>query len=37
MEVLTMICPECETIVGIINHTHSGYFSRTQSIQDRSP
>ncbi|HIN34345.1 MAG TPA: hypothetical protein EYM75_01170 [Dehalococcoidia bacterium] len=36
VEVLIMTCPECETTLGIINHTHYGYFSRTQSMQDRT-
>ncbi len=35
VEVLILVCPECETILGIINHSHSGYFSRTQTMQDR--
>ena len=36
VEVLIMVCPECETILGIINHTHSGYFGRNRSMQDRT-
>lgn len=36
VEVLIMTCPVCETILGIINHTHSGYFGRTQTMQDRT-
>ena len=36
VEVLIMVCPECETILGIINHTHSGYFGRSQAMQDRT-
>ena len=35
VEVLIMVCPECETILGIVNHSHSGYFSRTQTRQIR--
>ena len=33
VDVLIMICPECETILGIINHSHSGYFGRIQTRQ----
>ena len=36
VEVLILLCPECDTILGIINHTHSGYFTRSQSMQDRT-
>jgi len=36
VEVLIITCPECEAILGIINHTHFGYFSRTQSMQART-
>ena len=35
VNVLIMTCPECETILGIINHMQSGYFSRSSSMQDR--
>jgi len=35
-EVPIMICPECETILGIVNHSHSEYFSRTQTMQART-
>lgn len=33
VEVLVLVCPECETILGIVNHSHSGYFSRTRSTR----
>ena len=33
VEVLIMMCPQCETILGIINHSHAGYFDRTQTRQ----
>ncbi len=36
VEVLIVLCPECNTILGVINHTHSGYFSRSQTMQDRT-
>ncbi len=36
VEVLIMLYPECDTILGIINHTHSGYFGRSQTMQDRT-
>ncbi len=36
VEVLIMICPECETILGIVNHSHSGYFGRTETRQART-
>ena len=36
VEVLIMICPECETILGIVNHSHSGYFGRAQTRQVRA-
>ena len=36
VEVLIMICPKCETILGIVNHSHSGYFGRTQTMQERT-
>ena len=31
VEVLMVICPECETVLGVVNHSHSGYFSRTET------
>ena len=30
-----VICPECETILGVVNHSHSGYFSRAVTRQVR--
>ena len=36
VEILILLCPECDTILGIINHTHAGYFSRSQTMQDRT-
>ena len=28
VEVLVVVCPECETILGVVHHSHSAYFSR---------
>ena len=36
VEVLIMICPGCETILGIVNHSHAGYFARTQTREVRA-
>ncbi len=28
VEVLMIVCPECETILGVVHHSHAAYFSR---------
>ena len=37
VEVLMVICPECETVLGVVNHSHSGYFSRTAMSKPPHP
>lgn len=28
VEVLMVVCPECETVLGVIHHSHAAYFTR---------
>ena len=28
VDVLVVICPHCETVLGVVHHSHSEYFGR---------